>query len=68
MGDLIAEERPWMDLPYSITITAPPLGGLVLRPDPLPPKPVLLEAEAVITEDLATLTAEEAEEVLAQPE
>ena len=56
-----------MDLPYSITITVPPLGGLVLRPDPLP-KLALSDKEAVLMEDLSTLTAEEAEDVLAQPE
>jgi len=34
--ELIAEERPWMEHPYSIVITVPPLGGLVLKPEALP--------------------------------
>jgi 1,4-alpha-glucan branching enzyme len=29
---LIAEEMPWMNNPYSLAITLPPLGGIVLRP------------------------------------
>ncbi|EXI74694.1 MAG: 1,4-alpha-glucan branching enzyme GlgB [Candidatus Accumulibacter sp. SK-11] len=27
---LVAEEVPWMNRPYSLTITVPPLAGLVL--------------------------------------
>jgi 1,4-alpha-glucan branching enzyme len=69
--DLIAEERPWMELPYSIVITVPPLGGLVLQPEPLP-EPVLIavaEEEEPADQDLldAVVNDEEAEE-LAQPE
>ncbi|HQD55210.1 MAG TPA: 1,4-alpha-glucan branching protein GlgB [Candidatus Competibacteraceae bacterium] len=76
--ELISEERPWMEHPYSITITVPPLGGVVLRPDPLP-EPVLIaaetaneapaEAEAAL-KPAATLAvaATPAEEELAQPE
>jgi len=30
---LTAEERPWMDQPYSLSITLPPLAGVVLGPD-----------------------------------
>jgi 1,4-alpha-glucan branching enzyme len=41
--DLIAEERPWMEQPYSISITVPPLAGIILRPEP-PPKPVVVAA------------------------
>jgi 1,4-alpha-glucan branching enzyme len=29
---LATEEIPWMDLPYSIPITLPPLAGIVLKP------------------------------------
>ena len=55
-----------MDLPYSITITVPPLGGLVLRPDPLP-KPVLLLAEETeVDEEPLDLAAND--EDIAQPE
>ena len=44
--ELIAEERPWMENPYSICLTVPPLGGIVLRPDPLPqPEPIEASAE-----------------------
>ncbi|MDZ7754598.1 MAG: 1,4-alpha-glucan branching protein GlgB [Gammaproteobacteria bacterium] len=31
-GDLVAEETPWMGRPYSLNITLPPLGAVVLRP------------------------------------
>jgi 1,4-alpha-glucan branching enzyme len=34
-GGLVAEERPWMGRPYSISITVPPLAGLVLAPQPV---------------------------------
>jgi 1,4-alpha-glucan branching enzyme len=47
--DLIAEERPWMEKPYSISVTLPPLGGIVLRPQPLPEAPPI-EAEAEVVE------------------
>jgi 1,4-alpha-glucan branching enzyme len=29
----IAEALPWMDRPYSVTLTLPPLAGIVLRPE-----------------------------------
>ncbi|MGC1954746.1 MAG: 1,4-alpha-glucan branching protein GlgB, partial [Gammaproteobacteria bacterium] len=38
-GALIAEEMPWMDRPYSLSITLPPLAGIVLQPE--------LEPEAI---------------------
>jgi 1,4-alpha-glucan branching enzyme len=28
--DLLAEERPWMDRPYSLALTLPPLAGILL--------------------------------------
>ena len=59
--DLIAEEHPWMNHPYSITLTVPPLGGLVLKPEPLP-EPVLTVAE----EEEELLTAELVEEAVAE--
>ncbi len=31
-GYLQAEATRWMNLPYSLTLTLPPLGGIVLRP------------------------------------
>ena len=31
--DLVAEERPWMNRPWSLELTLPPLGVLVLRPE-----------------------------------
>jgi 1,4-alpha-glucan branching enzyme len=31
-GTLVAEERPWMGRPYSISITVPPLAGVILEP------------------------------------
>jgi 1,4-alpha-glucan branching enzyme len=40
---LMAEERPWMEKPYSISINLPPLGGIILRPEPLQKKPVVDE-------------------------
>ena len=30
-GGVAAEAKPWMNLPYSINLTLPPLGGLVLK-------------------------------------
>ena len=32
-GDLEAERAPWMGHPFSLALTLPPLGGLVLRRD-----------------------------------
>lgn len=32
-GDLVADEIPWMERPWSTQITLPPLGGVVLMPD-----------------------------------
>jgi 1,4-alpha-glucan branching enzyme len=29
---LLAEDKPWMERPYSMPITLPPLGGIVLKP------------------------------------
>jgi 1,4-alpha-glucan branching enzyme len=77
--ELIAEERPWMEHPYSISITVPPLGGIVLRPEPLPePEPVAASvedetpAETAVLEEKASVEAvaaeTEAEAELAQPE
>ncbi|HAO32220.1 MAG TPA: 1,4-alpha-glucan branching protein GlgB [Candidatus Competibacter sp.] len=34
--ELNAQEWPWMERPYSLCVTVPPLGGIVLRPEPLP--------------------------------
>ena len=33
---LVAEELPWMDRPYSLVITLPPLAGVVFQPMPTP--------------------------------
>jgi len=73
--ELIAEERPWMEHPYSISITVPPLGGIVLRPEPLPePLPVLANIEEEIPAEPVALQEESSaatvviEEELAQPE
>lgn len=32
-GQLLAEAKPWMGHPYSISLTLPPLGALILQPD-----------------------------------
>jgi 1,4-alpha-glucan branching enzyme len=32
-SELMAEEMPWMDRPYSLALTLPPLAGIVLSPD-----------------------------------
>jgi 1,4-alpha-glucan branching enzyme len=75
--DMIAEDRAWMDRPYSITITVPPLGGLVLRPMEPAPKPVaVIEAEVVEEAEEEAITPLKtaigrrvsAEAELAQPE
>ncbi|MBK8507698.1 MAG: 1,4-alpha-glucan branching protein GlgB [Candidatus Competibacteraceae bacterium] len=34
--ELNAQDWPWMERPYSLCVTVPPLGGIVLRPEPLP--------------------------------
>jgi 1,4-alpha-glucan branching enzyme len=31
-GQIMADDIPWMDKPYSISITLPPLAGIVLKP------------------------------------
>jgi 1,4-alpha-glucan branching enzyme len=33
---LITEERPWMDRPYSLEVTLPPLSGILLKLEPPP--------------------------------
>ena len=60
--DLIAEAHPWMDHPYSITLTVPPLGGLVLKPEPLP-EPVLAAVEEEEEPSTAEWVEEAAEEM-----
>jgi len=81
--DLIAEDQPWMDRPYSVTITVPPLGGLVLRPqEPPPPKLAVAAVEvannlvpdeivssaSALSEAVVTKAQLANEEELAQPE
>ncbi|MDQ5907963.1 MAG: 1,4-alpha-glucan branching enzyme [Pseudomonadota bacterium] len=51
--DLMTDDHPWMDRPYSVTITVPPLGGLVLRPPKPAPKPIVIEVEADEVEEAA---------------
>ncbi|MCU0563949.1 MAG: 1,4-alpha-glucan branching protein GlgB [Desulfobacterales bacterium] len=46
MAVLQAEPRPWMNRGWSISITVPPLAGVVLKPEPLPrPEAELSSAE-----------------------
>ncbi len=49
---LVAEEIPWMNRPYSLVVTLPPLAGIILRPETPKPKPKAVEpiAEAEPTE------------------
>ncbi len=61
--DLIAEEHPWMNHPYSISLTLPPLGGLVLKPEPLP-EPVLAAVEEEEEPSTAEWIEEAAEEMV----
>ena len=69
-----------MEKPYSISVTLPPLGGIVLRPQPLPEAPPI-EAEAEVVEvteiagtaagtrtATAPASAADAKPALAQPE
>ncbi|OSM07281.1 1,4-alpha-glucan branching protein GlgB [Magnetofaba australis] len=35
---LMADEQPWMNRPYSLNLTLPPLGCLVLTPEPQQPE------------------------------
>jgi 1,4-alpha-glucan branching enzyme len=32
MNPLVADEQSWMNRPYSLAVTLPPLGGIVLKP------------------------------------
>ena len=64
-----------MELPYSISITVPPLGGIILRPEPLPePEPIVASIEeetpleSVASEKAVSPALVAAEEELAQPE
>ncbi|MEE4379814.1 MAG: alpha amylase C-terminal domain-containing protein, partial [Candidatus Competibacteraceae bacterium] len=41
---LTAENKPWMDRDYSLTITIPPLGAVIFKPSNKKP-PVLIEAD-----------------------
>ena len=43
---LIAEEKPWMDRPYSMPITLPPLAGIILR------QPISEKSETVDTVEM----------------
>ncbi|MGA7979000.1 MAG: 1,4-alpha-glucan branching protein GlgB [Chromatiaceae bacterium] len=36
-GGLQSEEVPWMNRPHSLVVTLPPLGGVVLKPEPAAP-------------------------------
>jgi 1,4-alpha-glucan branching enzyme len=58
---LTAEEHPWMDRPYSLMVTVPPLGGVVLKPLPKKKKALLVE------EDEQAVTAAAAAESDAAP-
>ncbi len=31
-GQLVADDVPWMNRPYSLSVTVPPLGTIVLAP------------------------------------
>jgi 1,4-alpha-glucan branching enzyme len=65
--DLIAEAHPWMDHPYSITLTVPPLGGLVLKPEPLPEPVLAVAAEDDEKPSTAKLVEEELEVEMEEP-
>jgi 1,4-alpha-glucan branching enzyme len=47
---LQAEPRPWMNRAWSISITVPPLAGIVLKPEPLPKSEEELAEEEKPTE------------------
>ena len=51
-GLLIAEEQPWMNNPYSLTLTLPPLGAIVLKPEGPLEEVQTAEAVAENQEDL----------------
>ena len=54
---LIAEDHPWMDKPYSIPITLPPLAGIVLRPAQEKIEAEEIEEEAASEEAIDTVNA-----------
>ncbi|RKZ84801.1 MAG: 1,4-alpha-glucan branching enzyme [Candidatus Parabeggiatoa sp. nov. 1] len=54
---LIAEDHPWMDKPYSIPITLPPLAGIVLRPAQEKTEADEIEEEAASEEAIDTVNA-----------
>ena len=53
-GLLLAEEQSWMNNPYLLRITLPPLAAVVIRPAEAPEELVVPEPE---TEALAELGA-----------
>lgn len=55
---LMAEEDPWMERPYSISITLPPLGGIILNPvgEPVEEKNEADEADMEETTDTVVVT------------
>ena len=55
LGPMIAEEKAWMGRPYSITLTVPPLGGLMLSFEPDVVVASTLPAVAVETASKAVL-------------
>ncbi|MCP5459193.1 MAG: 1,4-alpha-glucan branching protein GlgB, partial [Gammaproteobacteria bacterium] len=54
---LVAEEKPWMDRPYSLTLTVPPLGAVILKPEFTKKKVLEVETEEVDLEDGAETLA-----------
>lgn len=63
-GALIAEEMPWMDRPYSLAITLPPLAGIVLQPEPEPeviPGEQKYRADTQVVAEVEVLRSELAE-------
>ena len=66
---LQAEPRPWMNRGWSISITVPPMAGIVLKPEPLPkPEEALTEGDVESTADAVSTEAKTAAAGAASPQ
>jgi 1,4-alpha-glucan branching enzyme len=56
MNPLETTEEAWMDRPYSLLVTVPPLGAVILKPEYKPPKKEEVEEVGTATESPALTT------------
>jgi 1,4-alpha-glucan branching enzyme len=60
--ELIAEDMPWMDKPYSLAVTLPPLAAIILALKPSSSETILVEDATVETEVAVTDVVQEVAE------